>query len=123
MKLLVMALAVGSLLTPNQAAATETAKALQLRPKSAMTDSVAHQYAPFVTPSSEPALALVPQRDVEMHPASRSPCSADSALCYDSGSGHLVYKPARQWMPELPGLQPESISLKRNRLVLRYSFR
>ena len=121
MKLLVIALAASSIVSPTPAPATETGKALELRPKSAIAGSVAHQEAPFVNPSAEPSLSLVPRTGLEPRQASRSPCSVDG-LCYDSGSGHLVYKGARRWMPELPGLQPENISLKRNRIVFRYSF-
>jgi hypothetical protein len=33
-----------------------------------------------------------------------------------------VYKPARQYMPGLPGLQPESVSVKRDKIVFKYSF-
>ena len=55
-----------------------------------------------------------------------SPSSCESAgrdLCYDARDGRIVYKPARKYMPEMPGLRAESISLKRDRVVLRYSFR
>lgn len=123
MKLLVIALAASSVMAPNQAPATETNQALQLRPKTLMTtkSSIPHNYAPFVTPSGEPDLGLAPARH-EGRETSRSSCNSDQALCYDSASGHIVYKPARQLMPDLPGLSPENISVKRNRIVFRYSF-
>ncbi|HET9652929.1 MAG TPA: hypothetical protein VFP36_12090 [Usitatibacter sp.] len=123
MKLLVIALATTSVMAPNQSPATETEKALQLRPKSLMTTTAGmpHNYAPFVTPSAEPKLGLAQPRH-EARDVSRSSCKADQALCYDAASGHIVYKPARQFMPDLPGLTPENISLKRNRIVFRYSF-
>ena len=53
---------------------------------------------------------------------SRSSCGMDRALCYDPASGRIVYKPARALMPDIPGLQRENISVKRDRIVLRYSF-
>jgi hypothetical protein len=54
--------------------------------------------------------------------ASPSSCNGDRALCYDAGSGRIVYKPARSLMPSLPGLTAENLSVKRDRIVLRYSF-
>jgi hypothetical protein len=54
--------------------------------------------------------------------ASPSSCSGERSLCYDSGSGRIVYKPARQLMPSIPGLTAESLSVKRDRIVFRYSF-
>lgn len=123
MKLLAIALAASSVVAPNQAPATETNKALELRPKVLMVatpSSAAHASAPFVSPTNaEPQLSFAQPHAL---PQTRSACGADQSLCYDSNSGHLVYKPAREFMPELPGLHAESISLKRNRLVFRYSF-
>jgi hypothetical protein len=125
MKVLVFALASSSMLSPLPSPAAETEKALQLHPKEAILTSSAtvttHQYAPFVSPLGGPDLDLVPRRPARQE-SSRSSCNGESSLCYDPGSGHIVYKPARQLMPELPGLQPENISVKRDRIVLRYSF-
>lgn len=44
-------------------------------------------------------------------------------VCYDARSGRLVYKGSRHWMPEISGLKAEHISVRRNRVELRYSFR
>ena len=125
MKLLIVALAAGIFAIPKVAAAFET-KPLQLKPKAALvanTVAPAHQSAPFVNPAfaPEPDLDLVPRRD-ERQERSRSSCGSDRALCYDMESGRIVYKPARQIMPELPGLTRENISVKRDRIILRYSF-
>jgi hypothetical protein len=127
MKVLVFALASSSLLSPSPGNAAEGEKVLQLRPKEAILTSSAavatmpHQYAPFVSPLGGPDLDLVPRRP-ERQEASPSSCNGERSLCYDPTSGHVVYKPARQFMPELPGLQPENISVKRDRIVFRYSF-
>jgi hypothetical protein len=122
MKLLVIALAVSSVMAPNEVPATETNKPLQLKPKSLMTTSApTHSYAPFLTPGGEPELGLAPRR-AETQEASRSSCDSDRTLCYDTASGRVVYKPARQLMPDIPGLRSENISVKRNRIVFRYSF-
>lgn len=122
MKLLILlALAVGIAGTPKVAAAAES-KPLTLKPKSAIAAAASHNAAPFVNPAlGEPELDLAPRRD-ERADQSRSSCDSDRAFCYDPGSGRIVYKPARQFMPDLPGMQRENISVKRDRIVLRYSF-
>jgi hypothetical protein len=107
----------------NAGAAEQAApKALELRPKAALASTTPHTYAPFVLPmAGEPELDLLPRRD-ERQEASRSSCSSQRSLCYDPGSGRIVYKPARALMPSIPGMKPENISVKRDRIVLRYSF-
>ena len=123
MKLLVIAMALGVAAAPKGEAADTKAAALELKPKAALIAPAPTQsrYAPFTAPSGEPELELAPRRDARQE-ASRSSCSGDRSLCYDPGSGRIVYKPARALMPDLPGLQPENISVKRDRIVLRYSF-
>ena len=121
MKLFLLALAVGIAAAPKVAAVE--IKPLDLKPKSAISlgTTAAHRYAPFISPAAEPELDLLPHRD-ERQDQSRSSCATDRALCYDPGSGRIVYKPARQFMPEIPGMQRENISVKRDKIVLRYSF-
>ena len=95
---------------------------LQLKPKAAIaTMTPTHRFAPFVMPLSEPDPEMLPRRDERLE-QSRSSCSGDRSLCYDPNSGRIVYKPARALMPDIPGLQRENISVKRDRIVLRYSF-
>ncbi len=54
----------------------------------------------------------------------RSACELSaSSLCYDLASRHIVYRPARQYMPKIAGLTAESVSLRRHSIGLRYSFR
>lgn len=122
MKLLILAIAAGIAAAPRVAGASETKTQppLQLAPKAAISVAT-HRSAPFVIPSAEPELDLLPRRDGRLD-QSRSSCSGDRSLCYDPGSGRIVYKPARMLMPDIPGLQRENISVKRDRIVLRYSF-
>lgn len=121
MKLIVVALAVGAMGAPKGEASEANAPALKLKPKAALVVPAQSRSAPFLAPTGEPELELVPRPDARLE-ASRSSCSGDRSLCYDPGSGRIVYKPARALMPDLPGLQPENISVKRDRIVLRYSF-
>lgn len=99
-------------------------RALQLKPKAALTAAIApsHASAPFTVASPEPELDLLPRPDARLE-QSRSSCSGQNSLCYDPHSGRIVYKPARNFMPDLPGLTRENISVKRDRIVLRYSFK
>ena len=120
----VAALAIALAAAPSVEAGDSTARLpLQLKPKAAFAAAVApsHSSAPFVIPSSEPDLDLLPRRDERLE-RSRSSCSGENSLCYDPHSGRIVYKPARSFMPDLPGLTRENISVKRDRIVLRYSF-
>jgi hypothetical protein len=126
MKLLftAFALAIGS--AAGFAAAAD-GKPLLLQPKAALAalpQVPTHTDAPFVMPTAptEPELDLIPRRGDARDAQSRSSCSGANDLCYDPGSGRIVYKPARNFMPELPGLQRENISVKRDRVVFRYSF-
>jgi hypothetical protein len=128
MRVVVMALAMGSVAAPPVSSAGEMEKALQLRPKEAMMSAVASitpapSSAPFMQPSGpQPELGIFSSHHDNAQESTRSSCGGESPLCYDSVSGRVVYKPARQFMPDLPGLRPENISLKRNQLVFRYSF-
>ena len=46
-----------------------------------------------------------------------------SSLCYDLADRRVVYRPARKLMPEIEGLRAESVYLRHNKVVLKYSFR
>lgn len=121
----VAALVVSLALAAPAAEAVEAAPAqspLKLRPKAAIVVAPSPRAAaPFVAPSGEPDLDLLPRPDPRLE-QSRSSCSGERSLCYDPQSGRIVYKPARALMPDLPGLQRENISVKRDRITLRYTF-
>ena len=116
-------LAVAIALAASPKAMADEAKPLQLRvPKAALVSSVPQQSnAPFAIPMGEPEMAFTSRQDLRQE-QSRSSCSTASSLCYDAASGRIVYKPARGLMPDLPGLTRENISVKRDRIVFRYSF-
>ena len=95
--------------------------ALQLRPKAALvTSAPSHTAAPFVLPLA-PEPELLPRHDLREEKV-RSSCSGSTSLCYDPNARQVVYKPARAFMPAIPGLRPENISVRRDRITLRYSF-
>jgi hypothetical protein len=95
---------------------------LQLRPKSALALAPAHDAAPFVVhPLVEPEITVLPQ-PLSRPNESRSACDGASAVCYDPSSGRIEVASARNFMPDIPGLRRETISVKRDRILFRYSF-
>jgi len=44
-------------------------------------------------------------------------------LCFDAADGRIVYRSARKFMPQFDGLTPESVSVRSNRVTLKYSFK
>jgi hypothetical protein len=63
----------------------------------------------------------------EATPGSSGPsttCSANaSAVCYDALDGRIVYRGARDFMPKVDGFQAESVSVRRNAIIFKYSFK
>jgi hypothetical protein len=118
--MLALALALAAAPATTDAAAPAGEKGLRLAPKEAIAASPASRHAPFVFSQEDPDLDFIP------HPESRrgSPSSCDGArsLCYDPTNGHIVYKPVRNFMPDIPGLQRENISVNRHRILFKYSF-
>jgi hypothetical protein len=56
-------------------------------------------------------------------PGFQSACDRSMhVLCYDAADGRLVYRGGRDYMPRIGELRPESVSLRRSRLVFKYSF-
>jgi hypothetical protein len=95
---------------------------LKLKPKSAISTGIApNRQAPFAMHAAEPEPELLPRHDARDSSHHWS-CSGESSLCYDPASGRVVYKPARGLMPDIPGLTRENISVKRDRIMLRYTF-
>jgi hypothetical protein len=122
MRMKVVLLSTSLALVAMPAASAEDAATLQLRSKAAIAIAVPHRSAPYVQPLGEPEHApLFTQHDAR-HAESPSSCASQRALCYDSESGHIVYKPARQLMPGIPGLHADGLSLKRDKLVFKYTF-
>jgi len=119
-----IALAIALAVAPVSAAEPPAqASPLQLRPKSGVaTLAPTHRFAPFVAPREDSEPELLPRHDDRLE-ESRSSCSGERSLCYDPSSGRIVYKPARAFMPDLPGLQRENISVRRDRITFRYSFK
>lgn len=62
-------------------------------------------------------------RDELANRGPRASCETSSNdVCLDMNDRKIVYRPARAYMPQFQGLRAESISLKRDGIVLKYSF-
>lgn len=95
---------------------------LRLHSKAAIANiNPAHSFAPFVAPLSGPEPGYIAARDMRQD-QSRSSCASDRSLCYEPTTGRIIYKPAQALMPSIPGLRRENISVKRDRITLKYSF-
>jgi len=123
MNLLLLLLALAVLLAPRIAAADEGKQLnLQLKPKLLVSGASAAP-APFAAAPAEGGHPLEMEAAAPHRDASRSACGIESTWCYDAAEGgRIVYKPARRFMPHINGLTPENISVKRDRIVFRYSF-
>ncbi|HEX3096363.1 MAG TPA: hypothetical protein VHQ02_01525 [Usitatibacter sp.] len=122
MKVAIAAVSLAVLAAPH--AAANEAHALELKPKAAIAAASpvpAHTAAPFTSPVNEAELDFTPAAPEPRHMANSS-CGLDRPICYDMTSGHIVFKPARALMPDIPGLTRENISVKRDRIILRYTF-
>jgi len=53
---------------------------------------------------------------------SDSSCKSDAPHSARPADGRVVYRPARQFMPQFDGLRAASVSLRRDRIVFKYSF-
>ena len=78
--------------------------------------------APFAAKAAV-ALDPVPELPALGEQERRGPQRAcHFALCYDAADGHLAYPGSREYMPTISGLTAEKISLRRNRIIFKYSF-
>ena len=78
--------------------------------------------APFVE-SHDPLAGLFMREEQERRGPQGTCQAAATDLCYDLASGRVTYTGARRYMPQVGGLTAESVSVRRDSVVLRYSFR
>ncbi len=94
---------------------------LSLRTKAlASAGSIREASAPAASSYDMPPLPLM--GETEQLLGARNGC-ANRDVCYDSVSGHIVVRPAREYMPRVNGLTPENVSVRHNRVTFTYSFK
>ena len=79
--------------------------------------------APFMS-AHDPMPFLLMQEEQDRRSVRGGTCEAAARdLCYDAVDGRIVYRSARKFMPQFDGLTPESVSVRSNRVTLKYSFK
>jgi len=112
-----------SLLAPGVAGANDGID-LAMKSKSMAAASAQSVSAPQAAHGKDPLPELLLRAEDEQRALGSAGCrGAASDLCYDLMAGRLVYRGARQYMPRIDGLSAESVSLRRDGIVLRYSFK
>jgi hypothetical protein len=83
--------------------------------------------APASAPATNPSRVQLPDLQGGLDEDGRSfsgACSAaKSSVCYDYREGRIVVKSTKNFMPAIGGLTPEHISVRRDRITFRYSFK
>ena len=93
--------------------------ATELAPRPLPVESAARMNLPSLGRDPLTENALRGEREEAM---ARAGCRLQD-VCYEAAEGRVVYRGARRYMPSWHGMEPEGISLRRDRLLLRYSFR
>ncbi|HEX3061658.1 MAG TPA: hypothetical protein VHP55_03275 [Usitatibacter sp.] len=77
---------------------------------------------PFAT-GRDPLIALIQVEARDHVSAPQATCQAQAGICYSAADGRIVYRGAREYMPTVQGLKPESVGMRHHRIVFSYSFR
>ena len=121
---MIRSIAVTAILSVALAAQANDGVELSLRTKALASAGAAPKQvdAPFATGRDRMPQLLMLEEQERRGP--RGACDFTTQdLCYDLADGRLVYRPARQYMPAVDGLRAESVTLRHNRIVFKYSFR
>jgi len=95
---------------------------LAMKSKSMAAASSVAAPAPFVH-GKDPLPEILMRQESERRSVARGGCDASATdLCYDMAERRVVYRGARQYMPRIQGFTAESVSVRHDRIVLRYSF-
>jgi len=79
--------------------------------------------APF-TAVRNPLPDLAPTREETKVRGPRGACESPTVdVCYDLSEGRVVFRPVRKYMPKLGEFEPDSVSLRPNRVTFRYTFK
>ena len=80
--------------------------------------------APFMPATRDPLPAMMQEQEQAERAAAVSRCDGNAnSVCFDAVDGRIVYRGAREYMPKMDGLSPESVSVRRNSVVFKYSFK
>ena len=105
------------------ALATEGVELSNRARSSAAASAVSAKQAEAPLRNGDPLPQLLMYEEQERRGPSGACHHNASALCYDIADRRIVYRPARAYMPQFEGLRAESVSLRQNRILVKYSFR
>jgi hypothetical protein len=79
--------------------------------------------APFRAGGARDPLPELLLREEQERRGYKASCdTATTSLCYDSTDRKIVYRGVRKYMPQIDGLRAESVSVRHDRIILKYSF-
>jgi hypothetical protein len=110
---------------PTKVQAVNSMAAVSSAPALAPPSAVAPRnvLAPF-TAARNPLPDLSPTREQPKVRGPHGACESPSVdVCYDLSEGRVVFRPARRYMPKLGEFEPDSVSLRPNRITFRYTFK
>lgn len=84
--------------------------------------SAKHAEAPFLRAGRDPLPEMLLTEELARRGPRGSCETSTTDLCYDLRDGRVVYRRAREYMPRIDGLTAESISVRRDRVIFKYSF-
>ena len=100
------------------------AEGVELRSRSIASASAAAKStdAPALRTGRDPLPEMLLTEELERRGPRGSCETATRDLCYDLRDGRVVYRRAREYMPRIQGLTAESVSVRRDRVIFKYSF-
>ena len=120
--------------SPAQSAqsAQSTSKLAPSSLPSALSAQSVHSTAPSVISINEsmPKVLVFSENErtsgfdvgVAQNRATKSCSDAISPVCYDYRRNQIVVRGTKLWMPDLPGMKKESLTVKRDKVAFNYSF-
>jgi hypothetical protein len=102
---------------------------VELRTKALASAATSVSATNYVKPEStsfgrDPIAVLVQSESAAVGGGPSTTCTANAAdVCYDATDHRIVYRGARDYMPRMNGFQAESVSLRRNAIIFKYSFK
>jgi hypothetical protein len=115
-----LSMGVMSLALPAWAAGDEPDLSARTRALAVKSLEIPQASAPFLR--SQDPLEQMPFA-VPADLAGPSLSCGNRAMCYDARQHNLVYRGARGYMPRIDGFTAEGLALRRDRLILRYTFK
>jgi hypothetical protein len=105
----------------------QESSAPRIKPKIGLPSSSPANTASFSAPFNAAAVpdmqTLIPAPGLDREPIPGSCNVSASMVCYDYKDGRTVFKPTRKLMPEIAGMRRESMTLKRDKITMNYSFK